>query len=207
MREEQREVIPLLTSCYGQAGLYVRCLPGAPESLSGNLLQQVVHLYREGRGLAGDLRCDEDSLPLQRDSLDLVYLLHMLETCEDPRSLLAEVERVLTPEGQLMLVVLNPMSMMRLRWAGTGLRATGAAECRTRLHEAGLEVVRQVGLGPVWPWQRADSWLEMSDTQRRDPWAAWRGGYLLQARKRRRTLTPLRARTGAVAFEPGMHPG
>ena len=61
------------------------------------------------------LRCDFDALPLDSQSLDLVVLPHALELARDPHLALREVERVLRPEGRVVIVGLNPASMWGLR--------------------------------------------------------------------------------------------
>jgi SAM-dependent methyltransferase len=206
LREELHESIPVLTGCYGRSGLYLRCGEFAPADLSGNMLQQILHLHRDdGEPLRGDLVCREDELPVARESLDLIYLLHALETCHDRHALVREVERVLAPDGTLLIVALNPYSPWRLRWNGRAGRPLSFGACRALLRDAGLDVVRHCGLGPLRPWLRADGALAVAGGARRDPWAVWRAGYLVQARKHRPALTPLRPR--AVAFEAGMRAG
>jgi len=61
------------------------------------------------------LRCDFDALPLDSQSLDLVVLPHTLELARDAHLALREVERVLRPEGRLVIVGLNPASLWGLR--------------------------------------------------------------------------------------------
>jgi SAM-dependent methyltransferase len=58
---------------------------------------------------------DIDELPLQTQSLDLLVLAHALELAPDPRQLLREAERVLIPEGKLVIMGFNPVSLWRLR--------------------------------------------------------------------------------------------
>ena len=65
-------------------------------------------------GCAG-LHCDFDALPFAADSLDLVVLPHALELARDPHLTLSEVERVLVPEGRVVIVGLNPASLWGLR--------------------------------------------------------------------------------------------
>jgi SAM-dependent methyltransferase len=207
VREEQHEAIPLLTGCFGRNGLYLRGEAGAPEELSGNMLQQVVRLHRAPDALRGDVICHEDELPLQRESIDLVYLLHALETCPDARGLLREVERVLAPDGTVLIVALNPYSPWRLRWAGGGVRPWSFGACRTLLRDSGLDVVRHCGLGPLRPWLREGAGFAVTGGTARDPWAVWRAGYLVQARKHRPTLTPVRPLPAGVAFQTGMRAG
>jgi len=59
------------------------------------------------------------ALPFPEDSLDLVVLPHTLELSADPHAVLREVERVLVPEGRVVICGLNPLSAWGLRqyWA------------------------------------------------------------------------------------------
>lgn len=54
-------------------------------------------------------------LPLDSQSVDLVVLPHQLEFCEDPHQVLREADRVLRPEGRLVVVGFNPISLWGLR--------------------------------------------------------------------------------------------
>lgn len=60
------------------------------------------------------LRCDFESLPFPNNSLDLVVLPHALELARDPHETLREVERVLVPEGKVIIVGFNPASLWGL---------------------------------------------------------------------------------------------
>lgn len=55
------------------------------------------------------------ALPFSDGSLDLVVLPHTLELSEDPHTTLREVERVLVPEGKLVISGLNPASLWGFR--------------------------------------------------------------------------------------------
>jgi SAM-dependent methyltransferase len=61
------------------------------------------------------LFCDFASLPFEENSLDLVVLPHSLELNTDPHATLREVERVLVPEGKVVICCLNPASLWGLR--------------------------------------------------------------------------------------------
>lgn len=60
------------------------------------------------------LRCMPESLPFPDQSLDLVTLPHTLELSQDPHRTLAEVARVLRPEGRVVISGINPSSL----WVG-----------------------------------------------------------------------------------------
>ena len=55
------------------------------------------------------------ALPFPANSLDLVVLPHTLELSLDPHATLREVERVLVPEGRVVISGLNPASLWGLR--------------------------------------------------------------------------------------------
>ncbi|MBK8527030.1 MAG: methyltransferase domain-containing protein [Rubrivivax sp.] len=61
------------------------------------------------------LICEFEALPFPADSIDLVVLPHSLEFAQDPHQLLREVERVLRPEGRVVITGLNPASLWGLR--------------------------------------------------------------------------------------------
>ncbi|MEO5772128.1 MAG: methyltransferase domain-containing protein [Burkholderiaceae bacterium] len=67
---------------------------------------------------AAALLCDSDALPFPERSLDLVVLPHTLELARDPHRTLAEVERVLLPEGRVVILGFNPASLWGLRQRG-----------------------------------------------------------------------------------------
>jgi SAM-dependent methyltransferase len=59
------------------------------------------------------------ALPFPSASIDVAVLPHTLEMSPDPHATLAEVARVLMPEGRVVIVGFNPMSLWGLRqWSG-----------------------------------------------------------------------------------------
>ncbi len=61
------------------------------------------------------LAADPMQMPLASQSVDLVALPHALESHANPHEVLREAERVLVPEGQLVISGFNPASLWRLR--------------------------------------------------------------------------------------------
>jgi SAM-dependent methyltransferase len=68
------------------------------------------------------LAADPLQLPLASQSLDLVVLPHALESHLDAHSVLREAERVLRPEGQVVISGFNNMSLWGLRRRLAGRR-------------------------------------------------------------------------------------
>lgn len=67
---------------------------------------------------------DFAELPFATQSIDLVILPHVLEFTSEPHQVLREVERVLIPEGQVIVCGFNPASLWGLRQVAG--RLTGA---------------------------------------------------------------------------------
>jgi len=63
------------------------------------------------------LLCETQALPLASQSMDLVLLPHVLEFSAQPHAILREAERVLRPEGQIVITGFNPLSLWGLRRA------------------------------------------------------------------------------------------
>jgi len=66
---------------------------------------------------------DPIQLPFDSQSLDLLALPHALETHNEPHRMLREVERVLRPEGQVVISGFNTLSLWRAQQTLWRLRA------------------------------------------------------------------------------------
>ena len=138
-------------------------------------------------------------LPIASDSVDTVLLPHTLEFESDPYAVLREADRVLAGDGKLVILSFTPWSPWGLRAATTrvgfppGLRRL-ISERRLRdwLRLLGYEVGETHRYLHELPWgdpQPAGGRL------RRPWWYPLPGGaFVLKARKRLHSLTPLRPR-------------
>ncbi len=103
--------------------------------------------------MAVALHCDFDALPFDSSSLDLVVLPHALELARDPHLALREVERVLVPEGRVVIVGFNPASLWGLRqWLGRWRRRLG--------RQVGRELFLP-GNGEFMHYRRLRDWLRL----------------------------------------------
>lgn len=94
------------------------------------------------------------ALPFPAGSLDLVVLPHTLELSADPHHVLREVERVLMPEGRVVISGFNPNSLWGLRQARAHLAGrlglSGLGMSDLYLPEAG----DFIGTGRLTDWLR-----------------------------------------------------
>jgi len=72
-----------------------------------------------GGGREAALVARFDELPFASQSIDLLVLPHVLEFAHEPHRVLREADRVLVPEGQIVITGFNPASLWGARhWAG-----------------------------------------------------------------------------------------
>jgi SAM-dependent methyltransferase len=113
--DEQAELDAILPDMFGyhlmQIGSMAAPLLSASRILHKFVLDGESPQLREAMQIAGA----PEQLPIQADCLDAVILHHSLELVGDPRQLLREVERTLVPEGHLVVLGFNPLSLWGLR--------------------------------------------------------------------------------------------
>ncbi len=99
------------------------------------------------------LHCDFDALPFDSQSLDLVVLPHGLELARDPHLALREVERVLVPEGRVVVVGFNPTSLWGLRQR--------LGHLRRRIARGGEASLFLPSAGEFMGYRRLRDWLRL----------------------------------------------
>ncbi|KNZ33898.1 MAG: methyltransferase type 11 [Methylibium sp. NZG] len=99
------------------------------------------------------LHCDFDALPFDSQSLDLVVLPHGLELARDPHLALREVERVLVPEGRVVVVGFNPTSLWGLRQR--------LGHVRRRIARGGEPSLFLPSAGEFMGYRRLRDWLRL----------------------------------------------
>jgi SAM-dependent methyltransferase len=78
---------------------------------------RIAHRVRIAADNHPDVYAKSQELPLATHSIDLVLLPHVLEFAAEPHAILREVDRVMMPEGRLVIVGFNPWSLWGLRSA------------------------------------------------------------------------------------------
>jgi SAM-dependent methyltransferase len=139
---------------------------------------------------------DSRAWPWPADSLDLIVLPHALDRSADPHACLREVERVLIPEGQVLITGLNPWSFWGVQHAyqqrkpppedGLPTQLIGYRRLRDWLRLLGFEV--QISRFNGWvPALGSERWmqrLQWMETLGERWWPIFGGVYLLLATKR-----------------------
>jgi SAM-dependent methyltransferase len=151
----------------------------------------------------GDLVARLAHLPIASASVDAALLPHTLEVAADPYAVLREADRVLAAEGQLIVLGFRPASLWGLAAAASrsgfppGLRRTiSPSRVRDWLRLLSYEIVSvRAYLYRLPRAPRGSIEASIPSLLRRGwfyPWPA--AAYVIKARKRVYTLTPIRPR-------------
>jgi hypothetical protein len=203
----------IVAGVYGNYGLFMRPHATARLALPEHLLGNMVELTPAGRGqFEGALRCTPWQLPFASESFKLLIAQHVLEQIDSPEQCAAELARVLAPEGVALILGFNPFGSWRPWLAWQAVRAKPHLCLRSahawRVHFAREQIdTLQIRFpGSLWP--RANSGTQAASGLA-ERFARFGSSWLLLARKRRSTLTPLRLRTSAreFALNPRLAPG
>ena len=193
MAWEQEKINAVIADLFGYNALQL----GLPKL---DLLAQSRILLRQTAGESGpvNLLCDLHELPIANASVDLVVMPHVLEFNDDPHQILREVERILIPDGQLVITGFNPLSLWGLRrrlpkgrkvFPGNG-NYISVLRLKDWLQLLSFEVERG-NFGCYAPPFHQERWLKRLHFMEAagDRWWSFAGGvYLLRAVKRVRGM-------------------
>ena len=142
------------------------------------------------------------ALPIKTDSHDVVLLPHVLEFSQHPHGILREVERILIPEGHVVMLVFNPWSLWALwrhtlgwrpvvPWCG---RFLGTTRIKDWLELLGFDVLTLQGYFFRPPIQNNSVLQRLAgmETVGNRFWPILGASNLIVARKRVVTVTPIR---------------
>ncbi|MCB1877868.1 MAG: class I SAM-dependent methyltransferase [Chromatiales bacterium] len=203
-RQEGLFLEELMNEVFGYYLLQIGSLDWENEPLAQSRVRHRV-LIDPGLGSGpGYIQSGFEDLPVATDSVDAVLLPHTLEFADHPHQLLREVDRVLIPEGKLIVLLFNPWGLwapwrLWLRRKGEQpwcASAISPLRLRDWLSLMGFEVEAGRGLFFRPPFKRAAllnrlSFMEDVGSRWLPPLAAV---YAIMAFKRISTLTPIRPR-------------
>jgi SAM-dependent methyltransferase len=164
---------------------------------------RIAHRVRIAAADRPDVYAKCHELPLATHSIDMVLLPHVLDFAAEPHAILREVDRVMMPEGRLVIVGFNPWSLWGLRssvgfsrndypWNG---RFVSLPRVKDWLALLGFDVNagRLVGYAPPFDNVKLRRTFDFMEPAGDRWWAVGGAVYMLQAIKRvrgMRLLTP-----------------
>lgn len=150
------------------------------------------------------LPAEPGNLPIASESIDVVVMPHVLDFHPQPHDVLREVERVLIPEGHVIILGFNPWSLSGLWRAALGWRGhvpwcggfRGVVRIKDWLALLGFDNLRCDGLCFRPPLKHAGVMEKLGflETLGGKYWPVFGGVYGMLARKRVETLTPIKPR-------------
>lgn len=166
--------------------------------------RKVMGLHPEGKLLQGAFQGQPWALPIQTDSIDVVVLPHTLDFALYPHEVLREVERVLVPEGHVVITGFNPLSLWQFwrwvlrRWKQPPWCGHFFTTLRLRdwLKLLGFDVTYKKCFFHRPPVKNRTflQRLNFMEKMGKHLWPVAGAGYVLVARKRVETLTPIKPR-------------
>lgn len=205
---ERAELDSVLANLFGfhllQVGVYAdEYILGGSRISHAVLLDHQAHSLSEALQKIA-LRCSATALPIASQSVDVVVLHHSLEFSRDPHQVLREVDRVLVPEGHVVIVGFNPWSCWlpwrwALRWSQHPPwcgRALGRARLRDWLSLLGFDIVHTNNFFYRPPLQQVGLMDRMKFLDKLGArfWPGLGAGFILVGRKKVIALTPIKPR-------------
>lgn len=148
------------------------------------------------------LVCKTTALPVATESMDVVVLPHVLEFATHPHQILRETERVLIGEGHLIIMGFNPWSLFGLwrlflawrdrpPWCGHYI---GLPRLRDWLTLLDFEIIKTECFYFRPPLENTSVMQRLNFMEQlgRYCWPWWGGIYLLVAKKRVFSMTPIK---------------
>ncbi|HJS91143.1 MAG TPA: methyltransferase domain-containing protein [Steroidobacteraceae bacterium] len=192
-----------LEDVFGWELLQIGAWGPARELLAGARTRRQSIVAVPGLSSSADILGRPTQLPIVSDSIDAVLLPHILEFATDPYAIVREADRVLVGEGRLLVLGFRPWSLwgVRARWSRSGFppgmrRVLSERRIREWLVLLGYEVVsaqHYLYRGPFSGGLAAGEGLGRM-LRRGLTYPLPANAYLLKARKRIYTLTPIRPR-------------
>lgn len=176
---------------------------GGVDLLSANRISCRLYCAEDREETGASLYAIGEELPFASQSIDLVVLAHVLEFSDHPHQILREIERVLVPEGHVLIAGFNPFSFWGIRRAFSGNlgdmpwqgQYISLARLKDWLSLLSFEH-RQTDFGCFAPPFASEVWLgrwSFMDALGAKFWPVAGGAYILQAVKRTpgmRLITP-----------------
>ena len=209
LREQDNEILKqLLPTLFGYHLLKVGHCDDVEALSASKIPHQMVMDWKIDRSMLSEkvtcLQASAEAMPFSADSLDVVILSRSLEFSNNPHQVLREVERCLIPEGHAVIVSFNPLGLWSIwrwllswrekpPWCGRFIRAS---RLKDWLQLLGFDVIdtRCYFYRPPLKHRTIMEKLRFMESLGRHWWPIFSGAYIMVAKKRVATLTPLKPR-------------
>lgn len=204
LREESRQVAGVFENIFGDQFLQLGAW-GESALFRRHARTRRYAIVASAMGSGVDVVSRLEDLAVAPDSVDGIFLPHLLETTPDPHAVLREVERILRPDGCLVVAGFNPWGWWGVRhylsrgfFPGDGRRMVAEHRLRDwlKLLDYQVDPAQFYHLSaPVYrALPSAETPLEPDAATPPSPkgWHPLASAYLLVARKTSWTVTPLR---------------
>ena len=206
LKDEQGKVNQALADLFGYHIVQLGCLHDDAFIKSSRISHKFILQLEEenNEGCPAGVISSADSLPLASDSMDVVFIPHVLEYTDNPHRLLREVARVLIGDGHVVLVGFSPWSLWGLwrlfqawreipPWCG---HFFGLARIKDWLSLLDFELVRIDRFFFRPPLQNTGIMRRLGFLEKLGKycWSWFGGAYIIIARKRVIPLTPIKMR-------------
>jgi SAM-dependent methyltransferase len=200
--EEAEQLETALPTLFGYYLLQIGRGADPTSYLDVSMIKQKIVVGCDNYDISGNvrLRSKPEALAIASDSVDVVILSHVLEFHPDPHQVLREMDRVLVPEGRIIIIGFNPWSLWGARhwfsrWKGENppwcARFISPFRVKDWLKLLGFDVdvantfFHKLPIEKRWV-MRNSGFLSVIGAKL---WPAFGGAYILVAKKRVATLT------------------
>jgi SAM-dependent methyltransferase len=198
--EHERDILRgMVDDLFGYALLQLGELGADQDYLGHCSIKHKVKVGLDQSVAAGNsIAANAQQLPIAPDCMDAVIIAHVLDFSADPHRVLREVERVLIPEGRVLIVGFNPYSLWglwrlfgrwrgRVPWCGHFLSYARLSDWLTLL---GFDIER-MDVAEFRPPTRSGR-FDAIERLGHQYWPMLAGVYVVRAVKRVSRVTPLR---------------
>ena len=208
IQEEEQQLRQVLTKLYGPIAIQLGVLGFCTFMQSSSAIHHIFsvdHKIPDNKDLPGTvLHAVAEAMPWDTKSVSVLLLPHVLEFSHDPHQVLREAERVLVPEGHLVLACFNPFSFWGIRRMFSGLfdqqqavpwcgRFYRLARVKDGISVLGFEVILGSTAYYLPPFKSSKLRSKLNFLQNAGPrwWPMWSATFILVARKKEFGMTPI----------------
>lgn len=200
---EKKLLDRILPTCFGY---YLLQLGGCAttDMTSTSPIHEKIFFQTEEGGKCNVVGEMED-LPFATGSVDVIIAHHIIEFSNEPHAILREIERVLMPEGYLILFCFNPIGWYGMRrmltlkkrtapWSGYFFSAYRLADWLNLLGICLLSQRRLCVTPPIDNEKVQEFLAPLENCFSGFSWVPMSGAYMFLAKKQVSTLTPVKAK-------------